>query len=44
MDVLTDNGVYFEHAILNLPANAIDFLDAFIGIGARRRKRYNVTV
>jgi len=33
---LADTGIDFDHAIMNLPQSATDFLDAFIGIGRRR--------
>lgn len=33
---LADTGVDFDHAIMNLPQSATDFLDVFIGIGKRR--------
>jgi hypothetical protein len=32
---LADNGVAFDEVIMNLPQNASDFLDVFVGIGKR---------
>jgi len=33
---LAEKGVDFDHAIMNLPQSATDFLDAFIGLGTRK--------
>ena len=38
---LVDRGVHFTEAIMNLPQNATDFLDVFIGLARRKDKQGN---
>jgi tRNA G37 N-methylase Trm5 len=38
---LVDKGVHFTEAIMNLPQNATDFLDVFIGLAKRKDQQGN---